>query len=73
MDQDVPNSTVLCRFRSKLNKHNAFDELLKTINKRMEDGGLMIVKRAILDASATPLTLLKCNIKRLYEKCVSNV
>ena len=27
MDQNVPDSTVLCRFRSSLNKHNVFDEL----------------------------------------------
>jgi len=66
MDQDVPNSTVLCRFRSKLNKHNAFDELLKTINKRMEDGGLMIVKGAIVDASVTP-TLRKPRGKKEFK------
>lgn len=54
MDECVPDSTVLCRFRSALNKHNAFEELLKTINERMETGGLMIVKGAIVDASVTP-------------------
>jgi IS5 family transposase len=54
MDQDVPDSTVLCRFRSALNKHNAFAELLTTINQRMEDAGLMVVKGAIIDASVTP-------------------
>lgn len=65
MDQDVPDSTVLCRFRSELNKHNAFDELLKTINQRMEDGGLMIVKGAIVDASVTP-TLRKPRGKKEF-------
>ena len=54
MDEAVPDSTVLSRFRTALSKHNAFDELLKTINKRMEDGGLMIIKGAIVDASVTP-------------------
>lgn len=54
MDQDVPDSTVLCRFRSALNKHNAFDELLKTINQRMEDAELMVIKGVIIDASVTP-------------------
>lgn len=54
MDQDVPDSTVLCRFRNALNKHNAFAELLTTINQRMEDAGLMVVKGAIIDASVTP-------------------
>jgi len=66
MDQAVPDSTVLCRFRSELNKHNAFDELLKTINQRMEDGGLMIVKGAIVDASVTP-TLRKPRGKKEFK------
>lgn len=54
MDQEVPDSTVLCRFRTALNKYNAFDELLKTINQRMEDADLMVIKGVIIDASVTP-------------------
>lgn len=65
MDQDVPDSTILCRFRSKLNEHNAFDELLKAINQRMEKEGLMIVKGAIVDASVTP-TLRKPRGKKEF-------
>ena len=66
MDQAVPDSTVLCRFRNALNKHNAFEELLKTINQRMEDTGLMVTKGVIVDASVTP-TLRKPRGKKEYE------
>lgn len=54
MDQAVPDSTVLCRFRNALNKHNAFEELLQTINQQMEATGLMVIKGVIVDASVTP-------------------
>src|ERR1035437_5494502 len=66
MDEQVPDSTVLCRFRVALNKHNAFEELLKTVNQRMEDGGLMITKGAIVDASVTP-TLRKPRGKKEFD------
>jgi IS5 family transposase len=65
MDEKVPDSTVLCRFRVALNQHNAFEELLKTINERMEEGGLMIIKGAIVDASVTP-TLRKPRGKKEF-------
>ena len=66
MDEAVPDSTVLCRFRSALNKHNAFDEILKAINQRMEAEGLMIIKGAIVDASVTP-TLRKPRGKKEFK------
>ena len=65
MDQNVPDSTILCRFRSALNKHNAFDELLKTINQRMEDADLMVIKGVTIDASVTP-TLRKPRGKKEF-------
>ncbi len=66
MDAQVPDSTVLCRFRTALSKHNAFDDLLKAINQGMEDAGLMIIKGAIVDASVTP-TLRKPRGKKEFE------
>lgn len=66
MDETVPDSTVLCRFRSALNKQNAFDEILKAINQRMESEGLMIIKGAIVDASVTP-TLRKPRGKKEFD------
>jgi len=66
MDEQVPDSTVLCRFRNELSKQNAFERLLQTINLRMEEGGLMITKGAIVDASVTP-TLRKPRGKKEFE------
>lgn len=66
MDEQVPDSTVLCRFRNVLSEQNAFESLLQTINQRMEDCGLMIIKGAIVDASVTP-TLRKPRGKKEFE------
>jgi IS5 family transposase len=66
MDEQVPDSTVLCRFRNELGKHNAFEALLKIINKRMEDAGLMVTQGVIVDASVTP-TPRKPKGKKEYE------
>jgi transposase, IS5 family len=54
MGENVPDSTVLCRFRNELNKQNAFESILNLINKRMEDAGLMVTQGVIVDASVTP-------------------
>jgi len=66
MDEAVPDSTVMCRFRGASSKHNAFDEILKAINNRMEECGLMIIKGAIVDASVTP-ALRKPRGKKEFE------
>lgn len=66
MDETVPDSSVLCRFRIALSSHNAFENLLQMINQRMEDGGLMIIKGAIVDASVTP-TLRKPRGKKEFD------
>lgn len=66
MGDQVPDSTVLCRFRNVLSKNNVFNELLNLINQRMEDGGLMVTKGVIVDASVTP-TLRKPRGKKEYE------
>lgn len=67
MDEQVPDSTVLCRFRNELIKHNAFESLLNIINKRMEDAGLMVTQGVIVDASVTP-TPRKPRGKKEYEE-----
>jgi transposase, IS5 family len=66
MDEEVPDSTVLCRFRGALSKENAFEKLLLIINKRLEDNNLMVTTGAIVDASVTP-TLRKPRGKKEYE------
>ena len=53
MDEKVPDSTVLCRFRGCLAKAKAFENLLTMINQRLIDGKVMLVKGVIVDASLT--------------------
>jgi IS5 family transposase len=53
MDANVPDSTVLSRFRSCLAKQKAFDQILDLINQKMEEEELQVVKGVIIDASVT--------------------
>ena len=71
MDEQVPDSTVLCRFRGALSKGNAFEKLLLIINQLLEDNNLMVTTGAIVDASVTP-TLRKPRGKKEYETVVED-
>jgi len=53
MDEPVPDSTVLSRFRSALAKQQAFDKLLELINQKLHTENLMVTKGVIVDASVT--------------------
>ena len=53
MDEKVPDSKVLRRFRVCLAKANAFESLLTMINQHLIDGKVMLVKGVIVDASLT--------------------
>ena len=66
MDEQVPDATVLCRFRNTLSKQNAFEKILTRINEKMEQGGLMVNKGIIVDASVT-VTQRKPRGKKVYE------
>ena len=66
MDEKVPDSTVLCRFRICLAKANAFESILSMVNQRLIDGKVMLVKGVIVDASLTD-TLRKPRGKKEYE------
>lgn len=68
MDEEIPDSTVLCRFRNTLSKQNAFEKILNLINEKMEQGGLIINKGVIVDASVT-VTQRKPRGKKEYEVC----
>jgi transposase, IS5 family len=71
MDESVPDSTVLCRFRNTLAKSNALEKLLKIINQRLESGNLMVIEGVIIDASVTA-TLRKPRGKKEYELVVED-
>ena len=68
IDQKVPDSTVLCRFRNILAKQNAFERFLSLINDKMAEEGLIVNKGIIVDASVT-LTQRKPRGKKEYEVC----
>ena len=66
MDEQVPDATVLCRFRNTLSKQNAFEKILTRINEKMEQGGLMVNKGIIVDALVT-VTQRKPRGRKEYE------
>lgn len=54
IEDDVPDHSVISRFRSELTSKNAFDRLLRKINKQLEDKNVMVKEgAALVDASLT--------------------
>lgn len=53
LEDDVPDNTVLSRFRTALTKADAYELLLQSINQQLEDKGILLKKGAIVDASIT--------------------
>ena len=44
LEDDVPDHSVLSRFRSELSRKGAFDELLSLLNKQLKAKGVMVAK-----------------------------
>ena len=53
MDDNVPDSTTVCRFRNILVEAKLYDTLLNEINRQLEDRGVLVKRGAIVDASVT--------------------
>ena len=53
MDDDVPDSTTLCRFRNALVKSGVYDSLLSEVNRQLEARHVMVTTGVIVDASVT--------------------
>ena len=53
MDDDVPDSTTLCRFRNALVKSGAYNSLLSEVNRQLESRRVMVTSSVIVDASVT--------------------
>jgi len=53
LDDDVPDNTVLSRFRTELTKKKAYEKLMDNINGQLEKKGILLKKGAIVDASIT--------------------
>ena len=53
MDDEVPDSTTLCRFRNALVKSGVYDSLLREVNRQLEARRVMVTTGVIVDASVT--------------------
>lgn len=54
LEDDVPDHSVVCRFRKALNHSGAWDALLQQINDQLTQRGVLVKQGAIVDASVTP-------------------
>lgn len=53
LEDDVPDHSVLSRFRTELTAKGAFDKLMNCINGQLQQKGILLKKGAIIDASIT--------------------
>ncbi len=53
LEDDVPDSTTLCRFRNLLVENGLHEKLFVEINRQLEAQGVIVKEGAIMDASIT--------------------
>jgi len=53
LEDEVPDHSVLSRFRTELTQKDAYEKLMLSINGQLEDKGVLLKKGAIVDASIT--------------------
>ena len=53
LEDEVPDHSVLSRFRTELTQKDAYEKLMLGINGQLEDKGVLLKKGAIVDASIT--------------------
>ena len=53
LEDEVPDHSVISRFRSELTKKEAFEKIFKQINAQLENKGLIVKTGAIVDATVT--------------------
>lgn len=54
LEDDVPDHSVVCRFRKALSDQGAWDVLLQSINEQLEAKQVIVKQGAVVDASITP-------------------
>ena len=54
LEDEVPDHSVVCRFRKALNQSGGWDVLLQQINNQLTKRGVLVKQGAIVDASVTP-------------------
>ena len=65
LEDEVPDHSVVCRFRKALNHSGAWEVLLNQINSQLTGNGVLVKQGTIVDASVTP-TLHKPKGKSSY-------
>jgi transposase, IS5 family len=53
LEDEVPDHSVISRFRSELTKKEAFEKIFEQINVQLENKGLIVKTGAIVDATVT--------------------
>ena len=53
-EDDVPDHSVICRFRKELTNKKAHETLLNAVNDQLEKHSILVKQGAIIDASITP-------------------
>lgn len=66
LDDNVPDHSVISRFRSELTNKSAYEKLFKAMNKQLEKHKILVKSGAIVDASIID-TPLKPKGKTTYE------
>ena len=53
MEDIIPDSTTVCRFRKILVEADLYDTLLAEFNRQLEAKGIIVKRGAIIDANIT--------------------
>jgi len=53
LEDDVPDHSIISRFRTEMTNKDAFEKIFEKINKELESKGLIVKTGAIVDASIT--------------------
>ncbi|HRH49214.1 MAG TPA: transposase [Panacibacter sp.] len=54
LEDEVPDHSVISRFRTALTKQDAFEKIFEQINVQLESKGLIVKTGAIVDAAVNP-------------------
>ena len=67
MEDTVPDSTAVCRFRNVLFEADLYDTLLDEFNRQLEVKGVIVKHGTIVDASITPSRPRGCKSYEVVE------
>ncbi len=65
MEDTVPDSTTVCRFRNVLVEADLYDTLLDEFNRQLEVKGVIVKHGAILDASITNTPVVPADVRAM--------